>query len=955
MADRTVAVRLQLNTQGFTAGARTASKDLGSLNRDLTKSAGFVKGFRKQLEDATARLPKIEIDADSSAAEVKMAQVRHELEQLAGKTIGVDIDADTAMMEMQRLRGELLQLEDGASFTVRAGIQQATQDLAVVEAEVRRLDGRTANVRVDADTTSALSALGNLTTTGTELGGVLSKSLSVIGSVGPGQVAILSGAILALPTVASIAATGIVAAIGGGLAAVGIKAASQSKEVQEAWKRTGKAIKADAAEPLEGSLVQAADVAQRAFEGLKPTLARIFADLVPDLDVFIKAVGDGVVSLGPSLERIGKAFGKSLRELGNEMPAIMKSLGNAFETFSDMVDDDPKMLANLVKDAAALLEFGADLLSWAGEIKLAFQAPLGPAGTQAGTDYFFRELFGGTPAEIAAQQGQLSGVLAGMQESASAGAQAILAMGAGAGAASEQVGSLNSQIGAFNSLTGNADQAAITFAGSVDRLAASLKKNGDTLDINSQKGRDNKQALIDATQAAADHGTKVLEETGSVSKANDVLNKHASELRGVMRDAGLSDAAIDKLIQRYLKMPKSVKTDVNAPGAEKSIREMERLGKSITDLPPSKTINVTVRTEKQEFAAKISQQPKKNAMGAIDRYTAGGIDYAAAAGVALRPMPPGIVSKPTVLFGEGSSGRGATEAFIPYEDKFRGRAIELLGQVASDFGLEVYNKNAARRISDVSEPLILRGDQVSLALGSAVETLDATFGQSGSLTSAIGQVGSVGESLVAGWTAGSAVIGDSVTGMGELVSVSVDGLTESVGQLTSAVSAAASAATGKPGTIPGAGPKKKPPKKKGNASGSSSGSASGSLPRKGNASGSADGSASGSLPSPGGLVEGHYGTGGSGSAALSSSAFTMGAPVNFSRVSAPQQVSGSGGYASLSAAGMETVSQQLATVVDRIDRMEKRTPVVVQNMQVRERADIDVIVAKLDFKVNARG
>jgi hypothetical protein len=41
-------------------------------------------------------------------------------------------------------------------------------------------------------------------------------------------------------------------------------------------------------------------------------------------------------------------------------------------------------------------------------------------------------------------------------------------------------------------------------------------------------------------------------------------------------------------------------------------------------------------------------------------------------------------------------------------------------------------------------------------------------------------------------------------------------------------------------------------------------------------------------------------------------------------------------------------------VVDRVDAMERRTPVVVENMQVREQADIGEVAARMAFRLKAR-
>ncbi|HEY9523705.1 MAG TPA: hypothetical protein VIR33_10730, partial [Thermopolyspora sp.] len=149
MADRTVVTRLRLNVQGFHEGAQKASADLTGLNKKMVETAGFAKGMRKTLEDATKRLPKIEIDADTKPAEVAIAGIRERLATLAGKTIGVDINASAAFIEMEALQKELEAVEPDVSFEIRADVAGALADIQKVVREAQRVDGTTVNVDID--------------------------------------------------------------------------------------------------------------------------------------------------------------------------------------------------------------------------------------------------------------------------------------------------------------------------------------------------------------------------------------------------------------------------------------------------------------------------------------------------------------------------------------------------------------------------------------------------------------------------------------------------------------------------------------------------------------------------------------------------------------------------------------------------------------------------------------
>ncbi|MFI7044743.1 hypothetical protein [Streptosporangium sandarakinum] len=75
--------------------------------------------------------------------------------------------------------------------------------------------------------------------------------------------------------------------------------------------------------------------------------------------------------------------------------------------------------------------------------------------------------------------------------------------------------------------------------------------------------------------------------------------------------------------------------------------------------------------------------------------------------------------------------------------------------------------------------------------------------------------------------------------------------------------------------------------------------------------------------------------------------------INSSQVSRPVSMGASGG--GWSSADVSQIAGQLATIVTRLDSMERRNPVTVQSMQVREEADIGRIAAQLAFRGLSRG
>ena len=162
IAERSVSIRVRLKIAEFEAGSNGIKRNLTSVNRKLSETAGFAAGMRKKLEDATKKLPKIEIDANSKPAEIKVAELRAKLEKLAAKDIKIDADATQALIEMSAIQRELEEVERGASFDVRADVGAALAQLRSVQQEVNRLNSETARVDVDADTAQARQEVADL-------------------------------------------------------------------------------------------------------------------------------------------------------------------------------------------------------------------------------------------------------------------------------------------------------------------------------------------------------------------------------------------------------------------------------------------------------------------------------------------------------------------------------------------------------------------------------------------------------------------------------------------------------------------------------------------------------------------------------------------------------------------------------------------------------------------------
>lgn len=130
---------------------------------DTTEASGKVESFADTIERRITRaiksLPNIELKADAGDSERKLEELRGQLKELSDKKIGVDIDAATARERIKEISADLVDLAHKTpNVAVAVDAARASSELAAVEREVDKLDGRKA--KIDADTTEAEAKVG---------------------------------------------------------------------------------------------------------------------------------------------------------------------------------------------------------------------------------------------------------------------------------------------------------------------------------------------------------------------------------------------------------------------------------------------------------------------------------------------------------------------------------------------------------------------------------------------------------------------------------------------------------------------------------------------------------------------------------------------------------------------------------------------------------------------------
>jgi len=125
-------------------------------------AGAFARAFSKRLDAAFKSLPKAKVDADSSAAQTKLQDVRASLSALSEKRIGIDIDAATALGEVESLKAELDKLAESTDIDIRADATAALTQLDALQRDIYKLADSNPTVTPNADTAEAQARIAEL-------------------------------------------------------------------------------------------------------------------------------------------------------------------------------------------------------------------------------------------------------------------------------------------------------------------------------------------------------------------------------------------------------------------------------------------------------------------------------------------------------------------------------------------------------------------------------------------------------------------------------------------------------------------------------------------------------------------------------------------------------------------------------------------------------------------------
>jgi hypothetical protein len=261
---------------------------------------------------------------------------------------------------------------------------------------------------------------------------------------------------------------------------------------------------------------------------------------------------------------------------------------------------------------------------------------------------------------------------------------------------------------ALDELTGGkitTEKALLSYRDSLKSLSDQIDDNGGTLDVNTQKGRDNRKAILSSVDAAFEHAKAIADQTGNVEKATKRFQDHIRELLGVADSAGLSEEAVRDYVSELKLTPKDVKTMLKLLGVEKAKDDVLTLKEMLKGFDGSRSVaraDLLITTYEERREGKDDKGRKHHTGGLV------GTSGASSFGPALRgDEVPIIAQRGELVFSKAevsaaarapasTPARSGTEISIHFHDAF----------YADDASV----RKLADRITREQDKAALRGD-----------------------------------------------------------------------------------------------------------------------------------------------------------------------------------------------------------------------------------------------------
>jgi hypothetical protein len=438
--------------------------------------------------------------------------------------------------------------------------------------------------------------------------------------LGPILVGVLAATVATvMPAVGAVAAGALVTGFGGGLAALGIVFAAKSEAVGRVWSTTMSGLGADMrllSKPFEATLIHIAGFFRRTVDAFNPHLASAFGKMAGPIERFVDKAARALEGLIPAVDPMVDAFNAVLDTLGPAMQKAIDNMAGGLIRLADSVSKNPKALADLVEGAGTLVTAALDLITTLNDLNGAFSdltggfslvdgvmaAATGSVGALNTVFGGMKSMVGGSTVTLG-EYGNKVAVVTGNAKHAGPAVQSL------ADKIKAQSDAIEILIGSMNRLSGLAlslSNAQIGLAAAAAAATASIKDNGRTLNINTEKGRANRTALNNLAEAANRQTEAMLRSGKSHGSAANAAEASRRRFVTFATQMGLSKTQAEKLAASLIAIPNVTRTAKLQAHKQDLDAKLAAARKSLADPKLTATKRAKIEANIKQLQAQIA-------------------------------------------------------------------------------------------------------------------------------------------------------------------------------------------------------------------------------------------------------------------------------------------------------------------------------------------------------------
>ncbi len=411
---------------------------------------------------------------------------------------------------------------------------------------------------------------------------------------------LLAGAaVAAAPLIAATMSAAVIGGVGAGGIVGGIALVADDPRVQAAARGMKNRVSIElthAAQPFVQTTVDGIAKIEDAldtidFESIFAQGAKNAGPLIDGLARGIEGIGDGVEKLtarsGPVMAQIGDSIGDLGEDVGQFLDTVSKGSEGAAAALGDVTDG-----IGLVLDITGPTIYAlTTMYGWLSKIGFTgqfFAGLLGPIGMVT----HFLEDTGGAAEHVT---GKIRMARAGVDSTAkAAGAGAIQfdQYGRAILGSSTAIANFTEQVNGLATAGQSLFNSATRVGAAIDQVSEAAKKNGQTLDANTEKGRANREALSGLAAALIEQYNATVKVNGEGAEASAVAEQNRAQFVKLATSMTGSRQKAEELATSLGLIPvkKDVKINANTKPAQGDIRALQDKINSLK----GKTVTITI-------------------------------------------------------------------------------------------------------------------------------------------------------------------------------------------------------------------------------------------------------------------------------------------------------------------------------------------------------------------------